>query len=69
MKESKHWEVEPYHNTDADMCIFPAETEKDHREALEYATKRLEELWDGLEIGQEGIVKIRLCKGEIKEPK
>ena len=56
-----HWEIEPYHDNEADICEMPAKTEDDHREALEYAKDRLEELWDDLEIGQEATVKIRLC--------
>lgn len=66
MKDA-HWEIEPYHSSDADICVLPAETEDDHRKALEYAENRLEELWDGMEIGQEATVKIRLCKNKYKD--
>jgi len=57
-----HWEIEPYHNNEADICILPAKTDDDHHRALKYAQEILEGLWDGMEVGQEASVKIRLCK-------
>tara|TARA_Y100000310_G_scaffold63841_1_gene59267 strand:+ start:45 stop:242 length:198 start_codon:yes stop_codon:yes gene_type:complete len=62
-----YWEIEPYHTNEADICQLPAETEEDHRKAIDYAQARLFELWDRLEEGQEATVKIRLVKGVIKE--
>jgi len=56
-----HWEIEPYHNNEADICEMPADNPDDHRKALEYAQKRLEELWDLSDIGEEIIVKMTLC--------
>ena len=57
-----YWEIEPYHSSEADICKLPANTDEDHWEALKYAKDRLEELWDDMEVGEEGVVKIRLVK-------
>jgi hypothetical protein len=43
-----YWEITPHENNDYDSAIMPAETEADHRAALEYAKARLESLWDSL---------------------
>ena len=42
----KCWQITPYHNNQADFCIIPIWGEQSHREALDYATARLEEQWD-----------------------
>ena len=41
-----YWEITPHDNSDYDSCVLPAETEGDHRAALEYAKAQLESLWD-----------------------
>ena len=60
-----YWEIEPYHTTQADSCIMPATTEKDHREALNYAKDRLEELWDSAEVGEERTLSLSLMEGDF----
>jgi len=59
-----YWEIEPYHNNQADSCIMPAETDADHHAAFEYAKARLEEIWEEAEIGKENDpVKMNLREG------
>ena len=41
-----YWEITPHESDEFDYCVMPAETETDHRAALEYAQARLEQLWD-----------------------
>jgi len=41
-----YWTVTPHEDSQYDCCILPAESEADHRAALEYAQARLESLWD-----------------------
>lgn len=62
-----YWKIEPYETRDADYCVMAAETEDDHRAALDYAYKRLEDQWDQLRPGEEAMVTIRLCEGEVPE--
>jgi len=62
-----YWQITPYHNSDADCACFPAETEADHRAALEYAQERLEMAWDQLTLGMLASVTIELCNGEMPE--
>lgn len=64
-----YWEITPYHNNDTDSCVLPAETEKDHRAALEYAQDRLEQLWDesANDIDTEINVSMKLCDGNIED--
>lgn len=45
-----YWKIEPCYEEDADYAVLPADTEADHRTALEYAQGRLEYLWD--EVGE-----------------
>lgn len=61
------WEVTPYHTKDADSCVLPAQTEDNHRAALEYAKDRLEELWDQLSPGESASVTIEFCSGDMPE--
>lgn len=42
----KCWQIEPYHDNQADFCIVPIRGEESHHKALEYAKQRLEEQWD-----------------------
>ena len=62
-----YWRVEPYNTHDADYCVMPADTEADHRAALEYAQARIEDGWDQLEPGQKATVTIELCEGDMPE--
>lgn len=43
-----YWTITPHQSRDYDVAVMPAETEADHRAALEYAQARLEEAWDSL---------------------
>jgi hypothetical protein len=63
-----YWEITPHENKDYDSAIMPAETENDHRAALEYAQARLESLWDSL-AWEEGpkTVTIEMKKGEMPD--
>lgn len=60
-----YWQITPYHTNDADYWVGPAETEADHRAALEYAQARLEQAWDQLEPGMLASVTIERCIGEM----
>lgn len=40
------WVVTPHHSEDADESWLAADTDDDHREALEYAQNLLGDLWD-----------------------
>jgi len=60
-----YWKIEPYHSSSADCCVLPAETEDDHRNALEYAKNRLIDSWDGIEAGESKAITIELCNGDI----
>jgi hypothetical protein len=62
-----YWKITPYHNSDADICIMPGDTEEEHREALDYAKERLEESWDILIPGKSATVVIECCEGEMPE--
>ena len=62
-----YWKIEPYQTNDADCCVLPAETEEDHRAALEYAQARMEDIWDGLEVGEKKTITIQLCEGKMPE--
>lgn len=60
------WEIEPHHSSsDFDACVLPGNTQEDHRAALAYAKDRLEDVWDRLEIGETGTVKL---KRRIEDP-
>ena len=63
-----YWEIAPYHNSNADSCVLPGDTEEQHRAALEYAQERLESLWDSL-AHEEGpkTVTIELHKGPMPD--
>ena len=61
------WKIEPYNNHDADYCVMPANTETDHRSALEYAQARIEAGWDQIKEGQKTTVTIELCTGELPD--
>jgi hypothetical protein len=65
----KYWEITPHEDSSYDFCLMPANTEEQHRAALEYAQARLESGWDGLEVGQEITVTIKLCEGIDEEVK
>ena len=56
----KYWMIEPYSNNDFDYCVMPADTEEQHRKALEYAIERLEAAWDSLEVGEKATVTLEL---------
>ena len=60
-----YWQIKPYHTSDADYWVGPAETESDHRVALEYAKARLEQAWDELDPGMLASVTIECCIGEM----
>lgn len=62
-----YWEIRPYHNNDADSCVLPAETQADHKAALEYAQARLEEAWDQLQPGMMASVTIERCQGDMPQ--
>lgn len=62
-----YWKIEPYNNGDADYCVMPAESEEDHRAALEYAQARIEDGWDQLKSGKKAVVTIELCDGDMPE--
>jgi len=62
-----YWEIMPYHNNNADVCVMPANSEEDHRRALEYAMERLEMAWDGLNLGQTAMVTISLRFGDMPD--
>lgn len=63
-----YWEITPHKNKYFDSTIMPAETEGDHRAALEYAMERLEALWDSAAYNEgPKTVTIELHNGEIPE--
>jgi hypothetical protein len=63
-----YWEVAPHENTDYDSALFPAETEDNHRAALDYAKERLESLWDSaIAGGGAQTVSITLHKGDMPD--
>jgi hypothetical protein len=62
-----YWEIEPHEDGDYDVCVMLGDSEDDHRLALEYATARLESLFDTLEEGDKATVTIKCCKGTIPE--
>ena len=62
-----YWKITPYHSSSADCCVLPAETEENHREALKYAKNRLEDIWEGIEIGESKVITLELCDGDILE--
>ena len=63
-----YWEISPHYDSDYDSSVMPAETEKDHRAALEYAKDRLESAWDSLahEEGPKSVT-IQLHKGPMPD--
>lgn len=62
-----YWQIEPYHSDSADCCVLPANTEEEHRAALEYAKERLEEVWDEMEPGESRDITLKLRNGEMPE--
>lgn len=64
-----YWRISPYHDlSEADECVMPADTEANHRSALEYAQKRLEAGWDATAHGKRTVtVTMELCDGDMPE--
>lgn len=62
-----YWQVTPTEDSASyDIAVFPAETEVDHRSALEYAQLRLEGAWDQAEPGSgQMVVTIEYCAGDM----
>lgn len=62
-----YWIVEPTHSDDIDCYAIPAETEENHREALELAKQVMEDRWDALKPGESVTVTIKLEDGPMPE--
>jgi len=62
-----HWIITPTHDDDIDCYAIPAETEANHREALEMAQQVIESRWDGLSAGESATVTIKLVDAPMPE--
>lgn len=66
MSESFYWSISPSPYIGSEGSAFlRADSEADHRKALEFAQQRLEEGWDSLEVGDSFSVTLELCRGNI----
>ena len=66
--EMPYWTITPHENRDYDVAVLPAETEADHRAALDYAQRQMEDAWDSLSIdGGPRTVTLELHGGPIPD--
>lgn len=67
MKEPMYWKITPHYNNDADETIMPADSNRQHLDALEYAKERLESLWDQAKPGETIVVTMALVDGDLPD--
>jgi hypothetical protein len=52
-EKKKYWIITPHLRSDCDNAALPAETEEDHRKALDYAQHVLEMQWDDMNLDKD----------------